>query len=69
LTFFTGFRMTVSVLTSGQPQSGENRAPLRWGWADLTGWPRAGAVVTLVYLVGMTLIWFGKETKGRPLPE
>ncbi|MCX6905289.1 MAG: MFS transporter [Verrucomicrobia bacterium] len=30
---------------------------------------RAGAVVTLVYLVGMTLIWFGKETKGRPLPE
>lgn len=30
---------------------------------------RAGAVVTLVYLVGMILIWFGKETKGKPLPE
>ena len=29
---------------------------------------QAGAVVTLVYLVGMVLIWFG-PTKGRPLPE
>jgi MFS transporter, SHS family, sialic acid transporter len=29
----------------------------------------AGAVVTLIYLVGMVLIWFGRETKGRPLPE
>jgi len=30
---------------------------------------KAGAVVTLVYLVGMLLIWFGPETKGKPLPE
>jgi len=30
---------------------------------------RAGAVVTLVYLIGMLLIWFGPETKGKPLPE
>ena len=30
---------------------------------------KAGAVVTSVYLVGMLLIWFGPETKGRPLPE
>ena len=30
---------------------------------------QAGAVVTLVYLAGMILIWLGKETKGRPLPE
>jgi MFS transporter, SHS family, sialic acid transporter len=30
---------------------------------------RAGATVTLVYLVGMILIWFGRETKGQPLPE
>jgi SHS family sialic acid transporter-like MFS transporter len=30
---------------------------------------KAGAVVTLVYLVGMALIWLGKETKGQPLPE
>jgi len=30
---------------------------------------QAGAVVTLVYLAGMVLIWFGPETKGKPLPE
>ena len=30
---------------------------------------KAGAVVTLVYLVGMAIIWLGKETKGKPLPE
>jgi len=29
---------------------------------------KAGAVVTLVYFVGMVLIWFSPETKGRPLP-
>lgn len=32
-------------------------------------YPAAGAVVTLVYLLGMVLIWFAPETKGRPLPE
>ncbi len=30
---------------------------------------KAGAVVTLVYLIGMALIWLGRETKGQPLPE
>jgi MFS family permease len=30
---------------------------------------QAGAVVTMIYLVGMGLIWFAPETKGRPLPE
>jgi len=30
---------------------------------------RAGAIVTLIYLVGMVLIWFAPETKGKPLPE
>jgi len=30
---------------------------------------RAGAVVTLIYLVGMAVIWFAPETKGKPLPE
>lgn len=30
---------------------------------------RAGAVVTLIYLLGMVLIWLAPETKGRPLPE
>lgn len=30
---------------------------------------RAGALVTLVYLLGMAIIWFAPETKNRPLPE
>ncbi len=30
---------------------------------------RAGASITLIYALGMVLIWFGPETKGKPLPE
>ena len=30
---------------------------------------KAGAVVTLIYLVGMITIWFAPETKDKPLPE
>jgi hypothetical protein len=30
---------------------------------------KAGAVVTLIYLVGMAIIWLAPETKGKPLPE
>ena len=30
---------------------------------------RAGAVITLVYAVGLVLIWLAPESKGKPLPE
>ena len=30
---------------------------------------QAGAVITLVYILGMILIWFAPETKDKPLPE
>jgi MFS family permease len=30
---------------------------------------KAMGTVALVYLVGMVVIWFGPETKGKPLPE
>ncbi len=30
---------------------------------------QAGAVITLVYVIGLVLIWFAPETKGKPLPE
>jgi len=30
---------------------------------------KAGAVITLVYILGMVLIWFAPETKDKPLPE
>ncbi len=32
-------------------------------------YPRACATMSLVYLIGMVLVWFGPETKGKPLPE
>jgi len=32
-------------------------------------YPRACSTITLVYVVGMVLIWFAPETKGRPLPD
>jgi MFS family permease len=30
---------------------------------------KAGATIVAIYLVGMVLIWFAPETKGKPLPE
>ncbi len=30
---------------------------------------RSASVVTLVYAVGLVLIWIGPETRGKPLPE
>ncbi len=29
---------------------------------------KAGAIITLVYIVGMALVWLAPETKGKPLP-
>lgn len=30
---------------------------------------RAGASITLIYALGLVLIWFAPETKGKPLPD
>jgi MFS family permease len=30
---------------------------------------KAGAIVTLVYALGLVLIWLAPETKGKPLPD
>jgi MFS family permease len=32
-------------------------------------YPRACATISLVYLLGMAIIWLGPETKGQPLPD
>ncbi len=32
-------------------------------------YPKACAAITFVYLIGMVVIWFAPETKGKPLPE
>ncbi len=31
--------------------------------------PKAGAAISLIYLLGMALIWLRPETKGCPLPD
>jgi MFS family permease len=38
------------------------------GQEQLT-YPRMCATISLIYLVGMVLIWFAPETKGKPLPD
>lgn len=45
-----------------------------WQMGSLMGffgnsYPKAGATIVLVYLVGAVAIWFAPETKDRPLPE
>jgi SHS family sialic acid transporter-like MFS transporter len=30
---------------------------------------QAGAVISLIYVVGLIVIWFAPETRGKPLPE
>jgi hypothetical protein len=30
---------------------------------------KVGAFVSLIYVIGMAIVWFGPETKGKPLPE
>jgi SHS family sialic acid transporter-like MFS transporter len=32
-------------------------------------YPKAGATLVLVYLVGAVVIWFAPETRNKPLPE
>lgn len=33
------------------------------------GYASMGAIVSLIYILGMALIWIAPETKGKPLPE
>lgn len=34
-----------------------------------SSYAQAGAVITLIYLIGLLVVWLGPETKGKPLPE
>lgn len=33
------------------------------------GYPQACSLMSLIYLVGMAIIWLAPETRGKPLPE
>jgi SHS family sialic acid transporter-like MFS transporter len=39
------------------------------GWTIPHGHPLACSTICLVYIVGMVMIWFLPETRGKPLPE
>jgi MFS family permease len=39
------------------------------GYTVPHGHPLACSTISLVYVVGMVLIWFAPETRGKPLPE
>jgi MFS family permease len=36
---------------------------------EFEAFPKAGATLAGIYLIGLVLIWLGPETKGMPLPE
>jgi hypothetical protein len=36
---------------------------------EVEAFPRAGATLAAIYLLGLMIIWFGPETKDQPLPE
>ncbi len=36
---------------------------------EIEAFPKAGATLSVIYLLGLLIIWFGPETKNKPLPE
>jgi MFS family permease len=36
---------------------------------ELDAFPKTGAWLAAIYLIGVLIIWLGPETKGKPLPE
>jgi hypothetical protein len=38
-------------------------------WRLAGGYPSACTLLSLIYVVGMVIIWLAPETRGRPLPE
>jgi len=36
---------------------------------EIEAFPKAGAALAAIYLLGLAIIWIGPETKGQPLPE
>ena len=61
-----GFNFGRVLAAIGVLQLGNLRAlvePYKWGLGEVC------SMLSVIYLVGMVLIWFAPETKGRPLPE
>ncbi|MCI0681913.1 MAG: MFS transporter [Gemmataceae bacterium] len=61
-----GFNFGRVLAAIGVLQLGNLRAlvhPQGWGLGEVC------SLLSLIYILGMVLIWFAPETKGRPLPE
>src|SRR5205085_10089164 len=43
--------------------------PLLDRFANPHGYPAACSVMSLIYLLGLVLIWLAPETRGKPLPD
>jgi MFS family permease len=63
-----GFNFGRVLAAIGVLQLG-NLATVVGGGTLADGLPRVCSYLSLVYLVGLVLIWLVPETKGRPLPE
>lgn len=35
---------------------------------EIDAFPKAGATLAAIYLIGLVIVWIGPETKGQPLP-
>ena len=46
-------------------------SPFLTGWlvTSLGSFAKAASTVAMIYLIGMVVLLFAPETKGRPLPE
>jgi hypothetical protein len=61
-----GFNFGRVLAAIGVLQLGNLRAlvsPYGWGLGEVC------SMLSLIYLIGMVLIWFAPETKGKPLPD
>ena len=38
-------------------------------WKLAGGYPAACTLLSLIYVLGLVIIWFAPETKGKPLPD
>jgi MFS family permease len=36
---------------------------------ETLSFPKAASLLSMIYLVGLVIVWLGPETKGKPLPE
>lgn len=59
----------IGVLQTGNLMGLFKDGAVIGGFTIPAGYPLACSTMSLIYLVGMVIIWFAPETRGKPLPE